>query len=339
MVTSARSIYLSTIGRCEQLWADLTWREVSGSLGDLGTLIPLLVALSHQGCVDFGSALFWAGIFNIVGGLQWDTPMPVQPMKSVASIALTEELSAAEVACAGLGVAVVVALLGLTGAIEIVNRVVPWPVVRGMQLGLGLSMCIKGVAMIEKTNQWLGLDSYLTAILMAGATLIGLQAEKHIQLPVALILFLAGAAVALGKLIEADKSYQWEVKVPVSLAITDFTASTFLSGFVKASLPQIPLTTLNSVVSVCKLSEDLFPAKEVTRESVAISVGLMNIVGCCFGGMPVCHGAGGLAGQYRFGARTGSSVVFLGLLKIVLVLSLGGGFVALLESYPGSVLG
>ena len=127
------------------------------------------------------------------------------------------------------------------------------------------------------------------------------------------------------------------MSVRVGICIPQF--SQLLCCVSKASLPQIPLTTLNSVVSVCKLSEDLFPEKIVTRESVAVSVGLMNCVGCLFGGMPVCHGAGGLAGQYRFGARSGSSVVFLGMVKMVLVVTLGAGFVALLEAYPASILG
>ena len=85
-----------------------------------------------------------------------------------------------------------------------------------------------------------------------------------------------------------------------------------------------PLTTLNSVVSVCQLSRDLFPARPVSQTSVAISVGLMNLIGCCFGAMPVCHGAGGLAAQHSFGARRGVSMVFLGLLKMVLAFTIGG---------------
>ena len=136
-------------------------------------------------------------------------------------------------ACAGFGVAVVIFLLGITGGIEAVNRVVPWPVVRGMQLGLGLSMCMKGVQMIETTRQWLGFDSYLTAILGAGFVLLGLQAEKRVKIPVALVLFVVGAGMATGKVAASDLSYVWAIESPVAWAAKDFTAVTFMSGFIK----------------------------------------------------------------------------------------------------------
>jgi len=65
----------------------------------------------------------------------------------------------------------------------------------------------------------------------------------------------------------------------------------------------------------------------------------MNILGCTFGAMPMCHGAGGLAGQYAFGARGGCSVVVLGLVKMVLAVALGGSLVYVLDSFPNAILG
>ena len=69
------------------------------------------------------------------------------------------------------------------------------------------------------------------------------------------------------------------------------------TGIVSTAIPQLPLTTLNSVVAVCQLSADLFPAKPVRPVLVSVSVGLMNMVGAWSGAMPCCHGAGGLAAQ------------------------------------------
>ena len=106
-------------------WAQLTLSEVSGSLGDLGTLIPLLLPLAKQRSVHFVPALFFAGLFNLVGGLAWDVPMCVQPMKTIAAVALTEGLSAVEVSSAGLLVSGMVLLLGLTRGIVLVNHLVP----------------------------------------------------------------------------------------------------------------------------------------------------------------------------------------------------------------------
>jgi len=110
-------------------------------------------------------------------------------------------------------------------------------------------------------------------------------------------------------------------------------------GALRGALPQIPLTTLNSVIAICALSVDLFPRSPAAPRAVAVSVGLMNLICCPFGGMPTCHGAGGLAAQYRFGARTGGSVIMLGVGKIVLAVLFGGSLLVWLQAYPKSVLG
>jgi MFS superfamily sulfate permease-like transporter len=93
------------------------------------------------------------------------------------------------------------------------------------------------------------------------------------------------------------------------------------------------------VIAVCALSADLFPDRPAQPRPVAVSVGLMNLIGGWFGAMPMCHGAGGLAGQYRFGARSSTSIVFLGSVKMLLAMVFGGSLLALLHGYPGSVLG
>jgi MFS superfamily sulfate permease-like transporter len=110
-------------------------------------------------------------------------------------------------------------------------------------------------------------------------------------------------------------------------------------AFPKAALPQIPLTTLNSVIAVCALSADLFPGRKAEPRRVSISVGLMNVVAAWFGAMPMCHGAGGLAGQYRFGARTNGSILFLGSVKLLVAVLFGSSLMALCQVFPAGVLG
>lgn len=112
-----------------------------------------------------------------------------------------------------------------------------------------------------------------------------------------------------------------------------------LPAFPKAALPQIPLTTLNSVVAVCALSVDLFPERTASPRKVAVSVGVMNLVGAWFGAMPICHGAGGLVGQHRFGARTNGSILLLGLAKMTLAVLFGASLISLCRAFPASVLG
>jgi MFS superfamily sulfate permease-like transporter len=156
-------------------------------------------------------------------------------------------------------------------------------------------------------------------------------------LPTALIVFLVGVVIAFVR----DPCIWGSLTLgPSTPQLLSISWSDWKTGFVKGAIPQIPLSILNSVIAVCKLSNDLFPDKiAVTPTAVSTSVGLMNMVGCWFGAMPVCHGAGGLAGQTRFGARSGAAVVLLGTAKIALGLLVGSSLVEVLSAFPIALLG
>jgi len=161
------------------------------------------------------------------------------------------------------------------------------------------------------------------------------------KLATALIIFLVGLVLTIIKM--ADDGVEFNMAL-LNLKMTVPQGEEWVTGLIEGAIPQLPLTTLNSVVSVCALSVDLFRdeqagGKGVTRMSVASSVGLMNLVGCFFGGMPSCHGAGGLAGQFRFGARGGMAILMLGTAKIILSLCLGETLDAFITYYPLTVLG
>lgn len=313
--------------------ARLNRNEIAGSLGDLGTFLPLLVGMSAENGLDFASALFFAGLFNIITGLVFPIPMAVQPMKAIAAVALTEGLTVSQIVAAGATVSVVILVLGLTGLINWLNRVIPRSVVRGLQLALGLSLLMKGMQMVAGTHQWLAPDSYVTGLLSALVVLLLFFSRR---IPAALILFGVGLIIAMW-------TYPGVLSaIGLGITLPKWTPSgwdAFVTSFPKAALPQIPLTTLNSVIAVCALAIDLFPDKRVTVRKVAVSVGLMNLVGCWFGAMPMCHGAGGLAGQYRFGARTNGSILFLGTVKLLMAVFLGASLMALCQQFPASVLG
>ncbi len=313
--------------------ARLDRAEVGGSLGDLGTFLPLLLGMAATNGLDFAASLFFAGLFNLVTGLTFAIPMAVQPMKAIAAVALTEGLTVQQILAAGLSVSAIILLLGLTGLIDWVNRAVPRSVVRGLQLALGLSLLMKGLKMVADTGVAIGTDSWACGLL---ATLVVLGLFFSRRVPAALVLFGAGVALALVR----------DPKVLSSLSLGFFWPhwsppawGDFWTSFPKAALPQIPLTTLNSIVAVCALSVDLFPERRAEPRPVAISVGIMNLVSCWFGGMPMCHGAGGLAGQYRFGARTNGSILFLGAVKLAVAVAFGSSLMVLCKAFPLSVLG
>ena len=307
--------------------------EIAGSLGDLGTFLPLLVGMASQNGLDFAAALFFAGLFNIITGLAFSIPMAVQPMKAIAAVALTEGLRVPQILAAGATVSAIILILGISGGIDWLNRVIPRSVVRGLQLALGLTLLMKGMQMVANTHTWFAADSYITGIVSAFIVLLLFFSKR---VPAALVLFAIGCILAMVKLEGSVATLGIGFTLP---QFAPLVWDDFISAFPKAALPQIPLTTLNSVIAVCALSADLFPDRRAEPRRVAVSVGLMNLISCWFGGMPMCHGAGGLAGQYRFGARTNGSILFLGSVKLLLAVFLGASLVSLCSAFPVSVLG
>jgi MFS superfamily sulfate permease-like transporter len=312
----------------EPLRFDFT--EFAGSLGDLGTYLPLTVAMTVTCGMDLGLIFIFAGLMNLVTGLLFRLPVPVQPMKAIAAVAITEELTPGSIAAAGILSGAVVLALALSGSVEGLARLVPRSVVRGIQASIGISLAWKGIIWVGKLP-WVGLDSIPIAILCGGVLLIAGK-RRH---PVLLYVFLVG--FLLVGLKPEGFPIQWELPSH-PWGWIGITGSEWWIGLTHGAIPQLPLTLLNSVVAVCALSGDYFPGRGIPPRQMAASVGLMNLVCVPLGGMPMCHGAGGLAAQYRFGARTGGSVVMLGLVKIAAGLLLASYLLPVLQDYPASIL-
>jgi MFS superfamily sulfate permease-like transporter len=306
--------------------------EMAGALGDLGVFIPLLVGMVNRCGLQFGPALFCAGLMNLVTGFAFGIPMPVQPMKAIAAVAIGEGLTQSQILTAGIITGAVILFLGITGLIEWLNRAVPKSVVRGLQLALGLKLLTKGVGMVAAT-EWIGWDSIVVGVICAALVLILYFSTR---IPAALVVF----GIGLISLFASQSDLLSQTRLGFSWTLPDLSNwDDWTAGALRGAIPQIPLTTLNSVIAVCALSMDLFPDRPASPRRTALSVGLMNLICCPLGGMPVCHGSGGLAAQYRFGARTGGSIVMLGIAKMLLAVLCGGSLLVWLQHYPQSVLG
>lgn len=361
------------IKRSKTLFTQVTTSEISGSLGDLGTLIPLLVALARNRSVLLAPALFFGGLGNIITGFVWDVPMCVQPMKSIAAVALSENLSREAVTASGILTGAIVFFIGITDFIEIVNIIVPVSVVSGLQIGVGMRLAGTGFKSIQALSWMDDYDCLLLAIVCALLCLYWLRERsasviseptgwsrcccQFNQHPVGIYLFVIGsifAIITLATVSTEDTTYDLPLRffgAPIAVwALGTVNAEDWKVGFLEGTIPQLPLTTLNSVISVCALAHVLYPDKRtenattstdsvVSRREVATSVGLMNVLLCPFGAMPTCHGAGGLAGQHKFGARHGASVVFLGLSKVFIAVFFGASALTLLDAFPSAVLG
>ncbi|KAH0404352.1 hypothetical protein KCU89_g1217, partial [Aureobasidium melanogenum] len=314
--------------------------ELSGALGDLGTLLPLLIALTLTKSISLSATLVFSGLANIATGVAFGIPLPVQPMKAIAAIAISQSYTKTENISAGLFVGGVVTLLSLTGLLKWFGRVVPIPVVRGIQMGAGSALVISAGTSLLKPLGWVSpswSDNWLWAMAAFAFLLVSSLVPR---VPYALLVFVLGLVFAGIQLRNSHSSTHsgfqtWHPKTYIP------SSKDFYKGAFEAGLPQLPLTTLNSILAVTSLSASLFPSYPPTPSNtqIGLSVGIANLIGCWFGAMPVCHGSGGLAAQYRFGARSGASIIFLGLVKLILGLTAGESIIPLLQRFPKSLLG
>lgn len=239
---------------------------------------------------------------------------------------------------AGQYVGAAVLIMSVTGLLRWAVAVVPIPVVKGIQLGAGLSLILGAGSSLLQPLDWLHpvLDNRLWALF----AFLVLIATQHLpRFPYAIMVFVLAMVFALITVLSAHSGLPWfhvwrpEFVMPTWIGSHDAPALWMAIG-------QLPLTTLNSIIAVSALAGDLLPDLPTpTVTSVGISVAMMNLTGTWFGAMPLCHGAGGLAAQYRFGARSGASIIFLGLMKLILGLVFGETLIGLLKSYPKSLLG
>ncbi|OBZ81994.1 Molybdate transporter 1 [Choanephora cucurbitarum] len=332
----------------QHLRKHFTLHEISGSLGDLGTLLPIMISLGISGQIDLTSTLWFTGIWNILSGFLFRVPVCVQPMKAIAAVVLAKNMTIQENMAAGLSVGMLVFFLGITRTIHLVGTFTPAAVIKGkfhtscLQLGTAIQLIIKAHKLVPDLKWEIDASNWADNNVWILLSFIFVVACYRTKIPSALILFIVGLifALILMFVVHANKNLPRPSVVGGHYPHTVIVPSPeeFRNGFLNAGLGQLPLTSLNSVIALCALIDELFPQRHATTSHVAVSVGLMNLIGCWFGAMPVCHGSGGLAGQYRFGARSEVSVIFLGCCKLLLGILFGSSLVGLLKLFPTSIL-
>jgi MFS superfamily sulfate permease-like transporter len=307
-------------------------RELNGAFGDLGTLVPFALGYITVTGLEPANVLTAFGALMLGVGLWFRTPMPVQPMKAIgaAAIAQAGAVTAGALWVAGLFTGLLWLVLGFSGAVTMIARLAGRPVVQGLVLGLGLTLTLEGVRMMAR-------DPGLALVVAAGT--FALLARP--RLPIMLVLLGVGAGVTLVRepavLHElADMSLRFR---PPASGVPALDWADLVTGVLVLALPQAALTFGNAVVATVEENNALFPHRPVTVRGIAIDHGLMNIVSAGLGGVPACHGAGGMAGHVRFGARTGGALVLLGLMLLFVGLFLADSAATLLRLFPPAVLG
>ena len=299
-------------------------RELAGSMGDFGTLFPLAIGYFAVNGLNPAGLLVMMGLTNIITGVLYRLPMPIEPMKVLAVTAITQRWPPSLVYATSFGTGIFWLILSFTGLVKKIAAITPRSVVRGIQVALGIMLAIEGFKMVS-TIWILGVVSIFIVVLL----------RNNRYAPAAIVLIVLGVAVM---------GFQGKLAGVVNLSftlppITIFKPIEIWQGFVLAGFAQIALTATNAVIATSALITQYFPNRTVSEKKLALDHGVMNIVSPFFGGMPMCHGAGGLAGQYYFGARTGGTNILEGIIEISLGLLLAGCIGTLFALFPESIIG
>ncbi|MFX1477934.1 MAG: putative sulfate/molybdate transporter [Promethearchaeota archaeon] len=304
-----------------------TLREFGGAFGDWGTLIPFVIGyISIVGLKPTGIFLT-LGITNIILGIRFNLPLPVQPQKTIGTVAISKNWTPNMVISTGFGTGVIWFLLGITKRLNKIVQRIPIISVRGIQLGLAFIL------------GWAGITLFIDDLLLGFLSiLIILLLIKNKPVPSAIILTLIGVLF----LIFSGTIKLSEIKF--GFPIFDFqlpTLQNFVLGMLYAGIAQLFLTLTNVMIATVVLIKDLFPQieKNVDANILALNMGAMNIINPFLGGMPLCHGSGGLMAQYAFGARTGGSMILEGVMEIILGLFFSESLFLLFTNFPSSILG
>lgn len=281
--------------------------ELSGSFGDFGTIIPLILAVALVSDVNIRYVLLFFGIWFILTGLYYRLPIPLEPMKAIAVIVIAGSVGSAEIAAAGLILGGIFLILGYGRFFGIIDTWVPQSVVRGIQLGLALLLFRSSLDFIGKDPVF-----FLLGIVIIGVFLL---VSRFRSIPDLSAIVVIGIGLVAGILLYGVPPMSL---IPAPQLIVP-VPSDFSSAFATLVLPQVVLTITNAILATSLLTKDLF-MQEVPPKRFSMTIGLMNLTSIPFGGFPMCHGAGGLAGQYRYGARTGGANIYAGIIFIVLAL-------------------
>lgn len=311
---------------------DYNLQELAGAFGDLGTLIPFLVGYITISNMDPVGVLVGFGLSKIIVGLYFKTPIPIQPMKAIGTAAISHAgaLTAGAIWAAGLFTGVFWLIMGLTGAVTWIAKLTSRPIVHGITLGLGLGFILEGVRMME-TNPAL-------ALVAAALTFLLLS---HERLPAMLILLGMGGLMAMATepaLFGELGHMSFRLRLP-PFALTQLGQHDLITGVLVLGLPQVALTLGNAIIATVEENNKLFPSHPLTVKAVAIDHGIMNLVATSMGGVPMCHGAGGMAAHIRFGARTGGALVMLGVLVLFVGLFCADSIAILFKLFPRALLG
>lgn len=303
--------------------------EAAAVVADLGTLLPITAGLVLVNGLDARAALLFAGLLFVVAAVIYGIPMPVQPIKAAAAIAIATKAPPEVISAAGIGLGAILLVLAATRLTPLVARLFPKPIIRGNQLGVGLLLLFAAYGMASPGEDVVG-------FVVAAAIATGLVLAGGIRGPVAVGIVVVGMV------------WSWlhggpQVPLAPSPGLPAFeppSPSAFWTAMALLVIPQIPLTLGNAVVGTADLAREFYGSRadRATPTNLSLTCGGANFVLGLFGGMPLCHGSSGLTAYRRFGARSAVVGILLGSILIAAALFFAPSAVGAFALIPPPVL-
>ena len=330
--------------------------EIAGSLGDLGTLLPIAIGMILINGLSPMGMFFSIGIYYILSGIYFGITVPVQPMKVIGAYAIATAMTPYQILASAALMGLFLLIIGGTNAITLIGKYTPKPVVRGVQISTGTLLMAQGVKFIIGSSKFQMMrqmaEPYLTiqhigpvavgvVIGIVGGILTLLLLENR-KFPAGLVVILGG--IFIGLVLGTHEGFD---KLKIGIYFPELLPFGLPAGadvtfaFFALALPQLPMTLGNAVIANADLSHEYFgkDSTKVTYRALTLSMALANLLSFVVGGMPLCHGAGGLAAHYRFGARTAGSNLMIGILFIALAVFLGIHALSVVYLLPMAILG
>ena len=303
---------------------EFSLKELAGSMGDFGTLFPLAIGYIVVNGLNPAGFLVMMGLANIITGIVYRLPMPIEPMKVLAVMAIAQGWSPSMIYASGFSMGIIWLILAATNLIGWMAKITPKSVVWGIQITLGILLVSQAIKMLS--TWWiLGILSIVLVFVF----------RQNRYAPAAIVLILLGVVIGI-----INGTFQ-QISPPVLTLppLTKFSLGEVWQTLLLGGFAQIPLTVTNATIATAALIKTYWPDKPVSERKLSLNQGLMNLILPFFGGMPMCHGAGGLAGQYYYGARTGGTNIIEGSIEIVLGLFFASSVAGLFTMFPTAIIG
>ncbi|MBI5136961.1 MAG: sulfate permease [Nitrospirae bacterium] len=328
-----------------------TRAEWAGAFGDVGILLPLAIALIAQNGMNGTAVFLCTGLMYIGCGLYYRIPMPVQPLKAAAAIAIATGMAPGMLSAAGVMMGALLLLMAVTRLSELLGRIFTLPVIRGIQLGVGLLMIKGGIALFAKPALGVAQGAPprlslpvlgtvpLGVVVGVGAAILLLVLLGNRRIPAALAVLGVGTVAGIAVGYTTLPSGITLGAAPIALSMPP--AEMLAAAFVMLVIPQLPLTFGNAIVCASNTARDYYgaQARRATPVALSTSLGVGNVITGLVGGMPMCHGAGGLTAHYKFGARTMAAPLIIGTALVLFALLFGASAATLAAIIPPAVLG